>query len=359
MNRILAHYLVKQLTFSACRNRPVTAAAITKALSMYASGMGAKSGEGVHRVIDMRSDTVTQPTQEMRQFMAAAEVGDDVFGDDPTVNSLQEKAAKLMRKETAIFVPSGSMGNLISMMAHCPHRGDELIAGDMSHIVQWEQGSASQFGGVHSRQVRTNPDGTLDLDEIKSKIHDGSDSHYTHTKVICLESSHNATGGTVLSLEYMKKGLGAPVGSVVVGTTEFVSRCYRLRKALGGGMRQAGVLAAAGIYALDNIAPKLSQDHENARALAKGLQELQGIDIDLSTVHTNLVYFKVTHPTLTAADIAKQMGTAITAPDDKEGQIIRILAVERMKIRAVIHHQVLAEDAQIFLKKLRYILEKS
>ncbi|EDO33451.1 predicted protein [Nematostella vectensis] len=353
----------------------------------------------------MRSDTVTQPTQEMRQFMAAAEVGDDVFGDDPTVNSLQEKAAKLMRKETAIFVPSGSMGNLISMMAHCPHRGDELIAGDMSHIVQWEQGSASQFGGVHSRQVRTNPDGTLDLDEIKSKIHDGSDSHYTHTKVICLESSHNATGGTVLSLEYMKKvreladahgvqvhldgarvfnaaaslgvpvsdisqhvdsvmfclskGLGAPVGSVVVGTTEFVSRCYRLRKALGGGMRQAGVLAAAGIYALDNIAPKLSQDHENARALAKGLQELQGIDIDLSTVHTNLVYFKVTHPTLTAADIAKQMGTAITAPDDKEGQIIRILAVERMKIRAVIHHQVLAEDAQIFLKKLRYILEKS
>ncbi|CAH3170038.1 unnamed protein product, partial [Porites evermanni] len=280
--------------------------------SLYTSGgvFDDKKMEG--RVIDLRSDTVTVPTEEMRAAMAAAEVGDDVYGDDPTVNALQAKAAELTGKEAALFVTSGTMGNLVSVMAHCSGRGDELFVGDIAHITIWEQGGVAQIAGVHPRQVHTNPDGTLDLLEIESKVRSREDAHQPISRLICVEQTHNGTGGRVLSLEYLQrvkelavklglrvhmdgarlfnaatalgvpvgqvtqhvdsvtfclsKALGAPVGSIVAGDKEFISsRCWRHRKVLGGGMRQAGVLAAAGIHALDHIAPKLHEDHANAQ----------------------------------------------------------------------------------------------
>ncbi|XP_031563317.1 probable low-specificity L-threonine aldolase 1 [Actinia tenebrosa] len=375
---------------------------ITKAFSLYSSGIKGtmEQEKGIH-VIDVRSDTVTKPTPEMRQVMANAEVGDDVFGEDPSINSLQEKSAKLLGKEAGLFVPSGSMGNIISIMAHCPHRGDEILVGDKSHICIWEQGSCSQIAGVHSRQIYTHPNGELDLEDMKSKIYDGQDDHFTHTKLICLEQTHNYSGGSVLSLPYLEKvkeiatvnnlslhmdgarlfnavaalgvpaaevtkhmdsvtfclskALGAPVGSVIVGSKEFIARCHRHRKALGGGMRQAGIIAAAGIYALDNIAPKLVEDHTNTNRLVQGLMKLKGIDVDPKEIQSNMVYLNVTHDSLTANDIVHGMGTC--SDNEPRKVIVKLLAISARRIRIVFHHQVQSNDVELIINKLRYILQ--
>ncbi len=288
--------------------------------------------------IDLRSDTVTWPTPEMRRAMAEAPVGDDVYGEDPTVNALEEQAAARLGKEAGLFVASGTMGNVTAVLTHCG-RGDEIIVGDKAHIFNYEGGNPATLGGVHSRPLKVQPNGTLLLEEIEAAIR-FDDPHYPRTRLICLENTQGSVGGIPLPPDYLRavgelanrhglqvhvdgarlfnavtatgcearelvevadsvsiclsKGLCAPVGSVVVGSQEFIRRARRVRKALGGGMRQAGILAAAGLIALNDMTGRLQEDHDHARLLANGLSQLPGIHIDLTQVQTNMVFLTLT-----------------------------------------------------------------
>ena len=287
--------------------------------------------------VDLRSDTVTKPTPEMREAMAEAEVGDDVYGDDPTLNRLEELAAVMLGKETAVFVPSGTMGNLIALMTHC-QRGDEAILGDQSHIYLNEAGGMSALGGIQPCPVPNQKDGTLALDDILASIRT-EDVHHPITRLICLENTQNVCGGVPLTVEYtrqvgrlarqnqlslhvdgarifnaavaqqvdvkdlvapadsvmfcLSKGLSSPIGSILVGTKKFIARARHLRKMLGGGMRQVGVLAAAGIISLEKITKRLGDDHVRARKLAEGLENINGIILDEDMPHTNMIYFNL------------------------------------------------------------------
>ena len=283
---------------------------------------------------DLRSDTVTKPTPEMLEAMATAEVGDDVYMDDPTVNALQEKAAAMLGKEDSLFVPSGTMGNLLALLTHC-QRGDEVIVGDCSHIYANEAGGMSALGGIHPRPIPNQPDGTLALEDIRNAIQ-LEDVHHTITRLISLENTQNICGGVVLSPEYtaevgkiarennlslhidgarifnaaaaldldvkklvapadsvmfcLSKGLVAPVGSMLVVSQKFIKRARHLRKMLGGGMRQVGVLAAAGLVSLEKMTVRIGQDHARARILHEGLKQVRGIKLDPSPA-SNMVYF--------------------------------------------------------------------
>lgn len=287
------------------------------------------------KMIDLRSDTVTSPTPEMRQAMAEAEVGDDVYGEDPTINRLQEMTAYMLGKEAGLFVPSGTMGNLAGILAHCT-RGDEVILGDKSHTFLHEAGGISSLGGVHSCQIPNQPDGTLRLEDIENAIR-LEDVHAPITRLISLENTQNRCGGVVLSSGYtclvselahshgisvhmdgarlfnaavalgvtaaelvapvdsvtvcLSKGLCAPVGSVLCGSKEFIRHALRVRKQLGGGMRQAGVLAAAGIVALEKMIDRLVEDHTRARCLAERLARIPGIILEPGSPSTNMVFF--------------------------------------------------------------------
>jgi threonine aldolase len=287
--------------------------------------------------IDLRSDTVTEPTPEMREAMANAELGDDVYGEDPTVNHLQELSAQMLGKEAALFVPSGTMGNLAAILAHCA-RGDEIIIGDRSHTYLYEAGGVSALGGIHTFVVKNRDDGTVPHDEIEAAIRADND-HFPITSLICLENTHNRCGGSVLSVDYIqevgriakKHGLGlhidgarifnaaisldvspaelvasadsvtfclskslcAPAGSVICGEKAFIQKVHRARKMLGGGMRQVGVLAAAGIVALERMVDRLREDHIKARRLAETLVELPGISLDYETPATNMIFLKL------------------------------------------------------------------
>ena len=291
--------------------------------------------------VDLRSDTVTHPSPEMREAIAKAEIGDDVFNDDPSVNKLEEIAAAKVGKEAAVFVASGTMGNLISVLSHCG-RGDEIILGDKSHIFRSEAGGAAALGGISYHTVRNDARGMLDPSEVEEAIRDSTNSHNPHTAVIAIENTQNNCGGRVLTPQdteliadvahnyelplhvdgarifnaavkletpvdamlkeadtvsfCLSKGLSCPVGSIVAGTHEFVEEARRWRKMVGGGMRQAGFLAAAGIVALDQMVDRLAEDHANAKKLAEGLSKIDGVTIDPDSVDTNLVFFEVEHP---------------------------------------------------------------
>lgn len=288
-------------------------------------------------MIDLRSDTVTLPTEKMRKAMATAELGDDVYGEDPTVNRLQAMAAERLGKEAALFIPSGTMGNLIAVLTHCG-RGDEAIMGTYGHTFLHEAGGVSALGGVSPCMIPNQPDGTLDLDDIRHAVRE-DDIHEPRSKLLILENTQNACGGMSLSRAYMlaassvarendlavhldgarlfnaavdqgvpavdlvdmvdsvtfclSKGLCAPVGSVLCGTKLFIAEALRLRKQLGGGMRQAGVLAAAGIVALEEMVDRLADDHANAKALGAGLAEIEGISLDKGSPNTNMVYIEL------------------------------------------------------------------
>jgi len=288
--------------------------------------------------IDLRSDTVTLPPPEMRRAMYEAELGDDVEGEDPTVNALQARAVEFSGKEDALFVSSGTQGNLVAIMTHCT-RGDEIVVGDQAHILHYEVGGASALAGVQVRTVPNQLDGTLDPEAVVAVIRDREDVHNPFTRLICLENTHNRCGGTVLTPAYTKqisdlahansaalhldgarlfnaaialgvpaasvaeyadsvtfcasKGLSAPVGSVLCGTHAFIGRARRWRKMLGGGMRQAGVIAAGALYALDHMVERLADDHQLAKLLAEGLSDIPGIDLDPSRVQTNIIIFSV------------------------------------------------------------------
>ena len=284
--------------------------------------------------IDLRSDTVTKPTPEMREAMAEAEVGDDVFGDDPTVNHLEELAAEMLGKEAALFVPSGTMGNLIALLIHC-QRGDEVIVGNQSHIYLNEGGGMSALGGIQPCPVQNQLDGTLALDDILASIRT-EDVHHPITRLICLENTQNVCGGVPLSPDYtrqigelahannlflhidgarifnaaaarnvsvrelvkpadsvmfcLSKGLASPIGSMVVGTRKFITRARHIRKMLGGGMRHVGIVAAAGIISLEMMTKRLGEDHARAKKMADGLRQVNGLDVDAGSPHTNMVY---------------------------------------------------------------------
>ncbi len=291
------------------------------------------------RVVDFSSDTVTHPTPEMRRAMAEAEVGDDVQRNDPTTNRLEEMAAERMGKEAAMFVASGTMGNLVCVLTHA-QRGDEIILGDKAHIFRSEAGGASALGGISYHTLRNDSRGMLDPDEVKSAIRPPN-VHFARTAVVALENTHNACGGAILTPEDTKliadvahshdvplhidgarifnasvaletptaelakdadsisfclsKGLSGPIGSLVCGRNEFIEQARFWRKMLGGGMRQVGVIAAAGIVALESMVERLAEDHSNARKLAQGLAKVPGISIDPESLPTNLVFFEVTH----------------------------------------------------------------
>ena len=303
--------------------------------------------------IDLRSDTVSQPTPAMRQAMAQAEMGDDVYGEDPSVNRLQELSAAMTGKEAGLFIPSGTMGNLAAILAHC-NRGDEVILGNKAHTFLFEAGGISALGGVHSCQIPNQGDGTLALEDIRGAIRP-DDPHYPQTRLITLENTHNRCGGVVLSENYtqavghlarehdiqlhldgarlfnaavalginakelaepadsvtfcLSKGLCAPVGSVLCGSFDFIERAHRIRKQLGGGMRQAGVLAAAGIIALETMVDRLVEDHVRAQNLAQGLAKIPGFVLDPGTPNTNMVFLSLAEETapLTSGDMADRL----------------------------------------------------
>lgn len=331
-------------------------------------------------IIDLRSDTITQPTPEMRTAMANAEVGDDVFGEDPSINHLQELAATMLGKEAGLFVASGTMGNLASILAHCT-RGDEVIMGNTAHTFLFEAGGIAALGGVTSYLLPNQSDGTLTLEEILSAIRP-DDEHQPITRLVALENTHNRCGGVALTPEYtrsvcdlahahgllvhidgarlfnaavvldvpaadlvtnadsvticLSKGLCAPVGSVICGSKEFIHRAHRIRKQLGGGMRQAGILAAAGIVALENMVDRLHIDHLHAKQLAKGLSNLPGIILDPGTPYTNMVFISL------ADDVPKD-ALQIKAELKKLGVLVSVTGKRRFRL--VTHYWI--DDKQV------------
>jgi len=352
-------------------------------------------------LLDLRSDTVTKPTDAMRAAMAAAEVGDDVWGEDPTVNALEERAAHLLGKEAGLFVSSGTMGNLVSLMAHLA-RGQELIAGGETHIVNDEAANHAVVVGASVRQLRDRPDGTLDPHEIADAFRNPDDAHEPPTGLVSIENAHSHSMNRPLSVAYteqvaaiahdrgvplhvdgarffnaavalgvsprelaapadsvtfcLSKGLGCPVGSVVVGSKAFIGRAHRARKLLGGGMRQAGILAAAGLVALqdgpDGMVDRLAQDHANARRLGEGMADLTGIlsaggiaqpapgRLDPDRVVTNFILFKVDGDR--RAFIAALRARNVLIDEYAHGQL-----------RAVTHHDVAAADIEHVLGAIR------
>lgn len=335
------------------------------------------------RTVELRSDTMTRPTPAMRKAMAEAEVGDDVFGEDPTVNRLEMLAAERLGKEAALFVSSGTMANLVSQMSHCG-RGDEMLLGSLAHSFYYEQGGSAAVASIHPRTVPNQPDGKLALDELEAAIR-ADNIHFPRTRLIALENTHNLCGGAPLESAYIRdvaaiarrhgirlhidgarlfnaavalgvparqlvadadsvsfclsKGLAAPVGSVVCGSREFIQTARRARKVLGGGMRQAGVLAAAGIVALNEMIDRLTEDHANARRLAEGLAGISGLELDPGRYATNIVYFDVIQQGLIAAELVDRL--------QREG--VRMLAAGPRTLRAVTHYEVTAPDIEYAL----------
>lgn len=344
--------------------------------------------------IDLRSDTVSWPTPKMREAMANASLGDDVYGEDPTVNELQAEAAAMLGKEAGLFVASGTMGNLTAAMTHCRERGSEMIVGKQAHMFRYEAGSTSAVGGIHPHEIEVNADGTLDLDAIREAIRPVGNSHFPRTRLICLENTQGTVGGIPISAEYtakvgeiahshglklhidgarifnaaaalgvpakelvapadsvsfcLSKGLCAPVGSVLVGSKEFIAEAHRSRKMLGGGMRQAGVLAAAGLISLREMTQRLHEDHENACALAEGLAAIPHIRLDPARVRTNMIFFDL-------ADDAPLAPEALAARLKKEYSIY-ISAGGRKNIRLVTHYWITRERVEQVLEALRTLL---
>ncbi len=339
------------------------------------------------KIIDLRSDTVTVPTQAMREAMYKAEVGDDVYGDDPTVRNLEQYAAEIAGKEAALFVPSGTFGNQLALFIHCRH-GSEVILGDDTHIVQHEVGAAAVIAGANLRTLKSS-NGALDPAEVESKIRE-EDIHYPSTGLICLENAHS--NGRVISLDnmsriyniarkhnvpvhldgarlfnaasYLKvdateitrycdsvmyclsKGLCAPVGSILAGDYEFIEKARKGRKLMGGGLRQSGFLAAAGIVALRDMRKRLDEDHNNAIALASELEKIPGIKLNMDDIHINMVFFDIS---ATGFDGDRLVNELLK-------RNIKILPPENGLMRLVTNYWVTREDVSYVVKSIRMAL---
>jgi threonine aldolase len=345
------------------------------------------------KTIDLRSDTVTLPTQTMREAIYNAELGDDVFGEDPTTNRLEKMAAERMGKEAAMLVASGTMGNLVCLLTHC-RRGEEVILGDQSHTFLYEAGGMSALGGIHPHTVANQPDGTMRLEDITAAIR-GNNVHFPRSRLICLENTHNRCNGSALTPQYteavaklaadhglrvhldgarifnaaialgvevtkltcpadsvsfcLSKGLSSPVGSLVCGSSQFIAEARRNRKVLGGGMRQSGIIAAAGITALEQMVDRLAQDHENARHLAEGIARTPGLSIELNKVQTNIVYFNTADDRFTAETLVRQLAD----------RGIKILQVGPERLRAVTHYGISTDDISLALVALNEVMAES
>jgi len=344
------------------------------------------------KIIDLRSDTVTLPTPAMRKAMYEAELGDDVMGEDPTVNRLEALAAEKVGKEAALYVPSGTMGNLVCILSHC-QRGDEVILGDQAHTFIFEVGAASVLGGLQVHTVPNEPNGMLVPQNVIDAIR-GENVHFPPTALVCLENTHNKCGGWALTLEQMdsvclpvkergipvhldgarifnaavalevdvkeltrnvdsvmfclSKGLCAPVGSMVAGSEEFIRRARKNRKMVGGGMRQAGVLAAAGIVALTEMVDRLVDDHSNARVLADGLEGMEGLRREQHGVRTNMVFFTLVTDRMTPPEFRSAL--------EEEG--VKVGYYGKGVFRAVTHHGIEQEDIHLALGAFRRVMQE-
>jgi threonine aldolase len=349
--------------------------------------------ESNQKSIDLRSDTVTLPTEDMRTAMYEAPLGDDVFGEDPTVNELERMSAEMLGKEAAVFVASGTMGNIAAILSHCG-RGDEAILGDVSHIFLNEAGGISALGGIHPRIVPTLDDGTIETDVIQGAIR-WDDPHFPITRLICLENTHNRCGGAILGLEYvlkvagiarerqlnlhldgarifnaavglklpvadlvepfdsvtfcLSKGLSAPVGSMLCGSEEFIRKARRARKILGGAMRQAGVIAAAGIVALESMVGRLAEDHANARILAAGLDGINGIRVVKNPPPTNMVFISLDE------ESEYSLGGLI---DSLREQGVLVGGGGPGRLRLVTHHGIAVEDVEATVQAFKDVLSR-
>ena len=343
--------------------------------------------------IDLRSDTVTLPTPEMQEAIFHSELGDDVFGEDPTINRLEKMAAERVGKEAALLVPSGTMANLVCVLTHCA-RGEEVILGAQSHMFLNEAGGMSALGGIHPHIIDNQPDGTIKLADIAAAIR-GDNVHSPRTRLICLENTHNRCNGSPLSVEYtgqvaalakrhgllvhldgarifnaavalgvdvkeltrtvdslifcLSKGLSAPVGSMVCGSHQFVNEARRTRKVLGGGMRQAGIIAAAGIIALEQMVDRVAEDHINAHRLAEGISQIDGLSIDLAKVQTNIIYFNLVTDRLSADEFLTRL--------EKKG--VKLLSTGPSLFRIVTHYGISSGDIDATLVALRQVMTRS
>ena len=341
------------------------------------------------KIIDLRSDTVTLPSDDMRAAMAGAIVGDDVYDEDETVKTLQERVAHMLGKEASLFVPSGTMGNLIALLAHC-QRAEQAIVGDSSHIHMFEQNGANWLGGVSFKVVPNGRDGSLDLEDVESAIN-GDNVHFAKTRLICIENTWN---GHVLDLQYMSdlyalaqnnnllvhldgarifnaalalntsaeniaqhtdsvqlcfsKGLGAPVGSILAGSKEFIAQAKRLRKALGGGMRQVGILAAACLYSLDNMVQRLFEDHDTAVLLAELLNRFPELEVEIASPRTNMVFVKCREDIISESALIESLG--------KRGVLVSSLP--KVGIRLVTHFGITTDDVKAVATEFGRIFEK-
>jgi threonine aldolase len=337
------------------------------------------------RVIDLRSDTVTLPSDEMRRAIAEAPVGDDVFGEDPSVRRLEAMAAERTGKEAGLYVASGTMSNLVAIMTHCA-RGDEAIVGSESHILHYEVAGAAGVAGVQLRPVPNDARGRIAPADVEATVR-GENVHTPATALLCIENTHNRCSGAAISPEdvaaladvarrhgvrmhidgarifnaalalgvsvrelaapadsigfCLSKGLGAPVGSVLCGSGEFIARARKMRKMVGGGMRQAGVIAAAGIYALEHMVDRLADDHANAKILARGLAELPMVELDPESIDTNIVIFGVRGDAMGFARSMKRAGVLSTMPGPG-------------RIRMVTHYGIERADVEDALERVRH-----
>jgi threonine aldolase len=342
-------------------------------------------------VVDLRSDTVTLPSPAMREAMAHADLGDDVYGEDPTVNRLEELAAEMIGKEAAVLVPTGTMGNLSAVLAHGA-RGERVILGDECHIYYYEAGGASALGGLIYHALPNRADGTISLDALREAAETGADLHTSPPGLICLENTHNRCGGVVLPISYMaaayaiaqeyglplhldgarifnaaiaidvdvreitrhvdsvqfclSKGLSAPVGSLVAGSRPFIARVRRMRKLLGGGMRQAGVFAAAGIVALHEMVARLADDHANARTLAAGLFDIPGLSLDMDLVQSNIVRFTLNEGHVSVTDLLAGL----------RAHGVLMGSMGGTTVRAVTHYGIGADDISYAVQAVRTVL---
>ncbi|XP_055543208.1 uncharacterized protein LOC129728776 [Wyeomyia smithii] len=379
---------------------------------MYSTNHTAGSETSNVRVVDFRSDTVSLPTANMRKAIFEASVGDDVYGEDPTVKELERRSAELFGKEAALFVPTGTMANLLAIMVHCSKRGAEAIAGDLAHAFLYEQGGAAQIAGVQLSTIKNAPDGTFCLDELRTRFR-GFDVHEPKTSLVMVENTHNICGGKVVPLQWLEdlakickqhssklhmdgarifnaaeylgvsvarivrdvdsvcyclsKGLACPAGSVLIGSADFIQEAHRLRKALGGGMRQVGFLAAAGLCALDEIVPKLGDDHKRTRKIAQAINDMNSsiISVDLENLHTNILLLKILSKKITSSDISTRFAQVFSKEIESEitdtqgrGICVKVSARDWAFTRIVMYTNITDEEVDLAIKKIKYVIKE-
>ncbi|KAJ8970240.1 hypothetical protein NQ317_017600 [Molorchus minor] len=356
------------------------------------------------RIVDLRSDTISKPTPEMREAMFHAIVGDDVYGEDPTVTDLEQKAAKLLGKEDAVFVVSGTMANLIAIMVHCNQRGSEMISGDNGHTFRFEQGGPAQIAGVQTAILKNNEDGTFSLDELRNKIRKNPDFHEPVTSLIIVENTHNMCGGKVLPLDWLEKvgniaaehnipvhmdgarimnaavylkvtpkrvardvdsvcfclskGLGAPVGAILAGTKSFIIKARRVRKALGGGWRQAGILAAAGLVALDKMIDRLAEDHAHTLKIAKAIVDVNSkiFKVDLKAVETNIFIMYLDTTKLVARDFQHRL--AEVRQTDPIRVSVKASSRDAECVRFVTYWEITDKEVDLAIQKIVFVIKE-